>query len=148
MKKYKFRLQTILNMKEKILEEKMLELSKVLNIYNAEQDKLANLEKSRIDSTETLARLYSQNLVLDISEVQLHKNYLAKVTTDIRQQHNVLENIRKLVEIKQNEVNAALKEKKIFEKLKEKEQNKFYKEVEAKERFEVDDMAISRYVRK
>jgi len=135
-------------MKEKILEEKMLELSKVLNIYNAEQDKLANLEKSRIDSTETLARLYSQNLVLDISEVQLHKNYLAKVTTDIRQQHNVLENIRKLVEIKQNEVNAALKEKKIFEKLKEKEQNKFYKEVEAKERFEVDDMAISRYVRK
>ncbi len=126
----------------------MLELSKVLHVYNAELDKLSQLEQQRNTSTEKLATLYSQNLVLDISEIQMYKNYLSKVTSDIRQQHCIIENVNKLVALKQQDVNQALKEKKIFEKLKENEKTKYYKEIEAAERFEIDDMAISRYVRR
>ena len=51
------------------------------------------------------------------------------------------------MEAKQKEVNQALKEKKIYEKLKENEEEKFYKELNMKESVEIDDIALSRYGR-
>ena len=147
MKKYKFRLQTVLNIKEKVLEEKMLELSKVVEIYNKEKETLQNLEDSRTSSIKELNKMYENPEVLDIAQVNLYKNYLYKLGVDIKKQQETLERVQQLMEQKQQEVNEALKEKKIFEKLKENEEKAFYKLVEKKESIETDDIAISRYNR-
>jgi len=147
LKKYKFRLQTVLNIKEKVLEEKMLELSKVVEIYNKEKETLQNLEDSRTSSIKELNKMYENPEVLDIAQVNLYKNYLYKLGVDIKKQQETLERVQQLMEQKQQEVNEALKEKKIFEKLKENEEKAFYKLVEKKESIETDDIAISRYNR-
>ena len=148
MKKYSFRLQTVLNLKEKALEEKLIELSKVVAILNKENARLDELQHKHAVSTSDLAQMYANNDVLDISKIQLYKNYLAKVTQEILQQKKIVENVEKMVEQHQLEVNKALKEKKIYEKLKEKDSQKFFKEMEFKERAEADDLAILKYARK
>ena len=51
------------------------------------------------------------------------------------------------VKQKQSEVNQALKEKKILEKLKEKEKNAFYQEFIKQEAKELDDLASTRHAR-
>ncbi len=147
MKKYKFRLQTVLDLKVKKLEEKMLELSKILTVLNAEKDKLQKLIDIKSSTTGTLTNMYAQDNILDISEIQLYKNYIVKITMNISRQNGVIENVNKLIKAKQLEVSQALKEKKIFEKLKENEQNKYYKEIQVQENRELDDIAISRYAR-
>ncbi len=147
MKKYKFRLQTVLDMKEKVLEAKMLELSKVVQMYNQETQRLKEFESSKKNSLAELNGIYSRAEILDIMQIQTYKAYLGRVSFDINNQKKVLENILKLMQEKQEEVNKALKEKKIFEKLKENEEQKFYKEFNKKENAESDDIALSRYGR-
>ena len=56
-----------------------------------------------------------------------------------------IENTKKVLKIKQNEVNEALKEVKVLEKLKETQSEKFYKAIEKKEAEEIDDIATTRY---
>lgn len=148
MKKYSFRLQTVLNLKEKALDEKLIELSKVVAILNKENARLDELEQKHSTSTSDLAQMYASNDVLDISKIQLYKNYIAKISKEIFQQKKIIENVVKMVELQQLEVNKALKEKKIYEKLKEKDTEKFFKEIESKERAEADDIAILKYARK
>lgn len=147
MKKYSFRLQTVLDLKEKILENKMLELSKVVSVYNQEKDRLQEFETKKKNSLAELNDLYSKPELLDLSQVKTYKAFLGKISFDINKQKQVLEKILKLMEAKQKEVNQALKEKKIYEKLKENEEEKFYKELNMKESVEIDDIALSRYGR-
>ena len=47
--------------------------------------------------------------------------------------------------MKQEAVNEALKDVKVLEKLKEKQSQKFYKDIEMKEANEIDDISTARY---
>ena len=47
MKKFKFRLQTVLELKSKILDEKLVELSKILSQIKAEEDVLSELKEKQ-----------------------------------------------------------------------------------------------------
>ena len=127
MKKYKFRLQPVLDLKEKKLEEKMLEFSKLQNILQLENTKLSGMYSYRNQTTQALSSFYERGMDLDISQIQIYKNYLVKVAQDISQQLMVIENVKKMLALKQQEVNQALKEKKIYEKLKENGQKNIIK---------------------
>ena len=141
-------MQTVLDLKEKALEKKMIELSEVVEVLNTENQRLQELETTLTNVTDELTQMYSANNVLDITQIELSKNYMNKISHQILKQKSVIENVENLVHNKQLEVDKALKEKKIYEKLKEKDSEKFYKEMEFKERFEMDDITNSRYMRK
>ena len=57
----------------------------------------------------------------------------------------MITNINKLLAKKQQEVNEVLKEKKVLEKLKERQQKTYYLNFENAERKELDDISSSRY---
>ena len=135
-------------MKEKVLEDKMLELAKVVKVFNEEKAHLQELRGKRSQSFKELDGIYDKPELLDVAEIQVYKDYIERVTSEIRKKIATLKNIEKVMKAKQDEVNQALKEKKIFEKLKENEEKKFFKEFEKKERAEIDDIAVSRYTRK
>ena len=78
MKKYSFRLQTVLDLKEKILENKMRELSKVVSVYNQEKDRLQEFETKKKNSLAELNDLYSKPELLDLSQVKTYKAFLGK----------------------------------------------------------------------
>ena len=141
MKKFQFRLQVVLDIKEKLLEQKLLELSKVQRGLQDAVNKQKTLEGYQAEINEALLN------ELDLVEVQRYKDFINKLIVDISNQKVVVQNITKLLDIKRKEVNDVLKEKKVLEKLKENQKKKFYQEFEAYERSELDDIASSRYAR-
>ena len=147
MKKFQFRLQVVLDIKEKLLEQKLVELSKVQKGLQEAIQKQQTLESYQVEINQALLKVFQSGNDLDLVEVQRYKDFINKLLVDISAQKVVVQNITKLLDIKRKEVNDVLKEKKVLEKLKENQKQKYYKEFEQYERNELDDIASSRYMR-
>lgn len=145
MKKFKFRLETILTLKEKTLNEKRQELAKVMNLLNDAKLHLEELNDSKEKASLALMEIYQGSEFFDLNKIQMYKEYLIKLDSNIQNQNNIIKQIEKTLKAKQEEVNQALIDKNILEKLKEKQSQKHYKEILHKEAVELDDISISRY---
>ncbi|HNW25723.1 MAG TPA: flagellar export protein FliJ [Candidatus Gastranaerophilaceae bacterium] len=145
MKKYKFRLQTVLGMRQKVLEEKQLEMAKVVSLLNMQLQVLEDLLNKKELTKKNLEKIYENNAELDILEITNHKNFFSKMINNIKIQEEVIKNIQIVLNAKQQEVTEALKEVKILEKLKEKQEKKFYQHYEYLQGKEIDDIASTRY---
>ena len=144
MKKFTFRLQVVLNMREKTLEDKRLEMAQVVKRLNVQIEKLEGLKQKQERLTSELNGIYD-NDEIDIGGIYTYKSFIAKLFDDIRNQEKIITEWRKLLRIKQNEVNEALKQVKILEKLKEKEEKKFNDFINYQEAKEIDDIVTTRY---
>lgn len=145
MKKYTFRLQTVLEMREKKLEDKRREMALVIAKLNEQNQQLAQLFQRQENAKTTLEGIYSSGKELDILEVTNYKNYLGKMITDSKNQQIVISRTKNLLRFKQMEVTEALKEVKILEKLKETQEKKFYEHYNYVQAKEIDDIASTRY---
>ena len=145
MKKYSFRLQPVLEIREKALEDKRLEMAKVIKILNDYQDELKALEEKQISYNLELENLSTSNGFVNVSELAGYNDYIFRLEQEVKDKQMTIENTKKVLKIKQNEVNEALKEVKVLEKLKETQSEKFYKAIEKKEAEEIDDIATTRY---
>ncbi len=144
MKKFAFRLQVVLNMREKTLEDKRLEMAQVVKRLNVQIERLEDLKAKQERLTTELNGIYD-NSEIDIGGIYTYKSFIAKLFDDIRNQEKIISEWRKLLRIKQNEVNEALKQVKILEKLKEKEEKKFNDFINYQEAKEIDDIVTTRY---
>lgn len=145
MKKYSFRLQTVLEMREKKLEDKRREMAIVITKLNEQNRQLEALIKRQENTKSTLENIYNSGKELDITEITNYKNYWGKLITDAKNQEVVIEKTKNLLKFKQLEVAEALKEVKILEKLKETQEKKFYQHYEYIQAKEIDDIASTRY---
>lgn len=133
-------------MREKVLNEKLIELSKIMTAFHNEQATLVKFKELNQRLNGELSDLCNQD-ILDITKIGWYKEYLKKLGQLITAQENLIKKIENVVQLKQAEVNIAMQDKKIMEKLKEKEENKYYNHIEYLERQEIDDIAINRYKR-
>ncbi len=147
MKKFQFRLQVVLDIKEKLLEQKLLELSKVQRGLQEAVQKQRTLEGYQLEINEALMNVFQSGNDLDLIEVQRYKDFINKLIVDISNQKVVIQNINKVLELKRKEVNEVLKEKKVLEKLKENQQKKYYQAYDYYQSRELDDIASARYAR-
>lgn len=138
-------MDTILKLKEKALDDKMLELARVTKILQEEDEKLQQIINEKQYINNNLIAIYEKAECLDLQEVQSHKDYLIQLSINITNKEHLLIQIRCAVKEKQKEVQEALKEKNILEKLKEKQSQKHYQDMSKNEMAEIDDMSISRY---
>ncbi len=144
MKKFTFRLQVVLDMRNKVLEDKRLEMAKVIKRLNVQIEKLEELKLKQERLTEELNEIYSKSEI-DIGGMQTYKSFISKLFGDIKNQEKIISDWRKLLFVKQKEVNEALKQVKILEKLKEKEEKKFIAHINYLEEKEADDITTTRY---
>lgn len=145
MKKYSFRLQTVLEMREKKLEEKRLEMAKIISMLNEQNQVLEDLISKKNFTKTSLENIYDNGKELDITEITNYKDYLGKIIVDAKNQEMIIEKIQYTLKLKQFEVTEALKEVKVFEKLKETQEKKFYQHYEYLQAKEIDDIASTRY---
>lgn len=145
MKKYSFRLQTVLEIREKKLEDKRREMAKVIAQLNEQNQKLEELFSKQTNAKDSLENIYSSGEELDILEITNYKDYLGKIIVDAKNQEQIIEKTKITLRIKQMEVTQALKEVKILEKLKETQEKKFYQHYEYVQAKEIDDIASTRY---
>lgn len=145
MKKFKFRLQTVLELKSKILDEKLVELSKILSQIKAEEDILSELEEKQNSLNLEVLSLVSNSSNINVEQVVNLKNYLPKIEDKIKSQRQLINDMKNVLELKQDEVNAAYRDKEILEKLKDKQKKSYYQEFEKVQSNELDDITICRY---
>ena len=145
MKKFKFRLENVLELRTKTLEDRQLEMAAIQARLNDANNKLVSLEQSRLQAKRDLENILGAGENIEFIRVKNYQDYIAKLDDDISIQHKVIADIENELELKQEEVREALKAKKMLEKLKEKEYKAFLKDFEQREAKELDDIALTRY---
>jgi flagellar export protein FliJ len=145
VKKFKFRLQSILDARAKALEDRQVEFGIIQMNLRKQLMHLENLQFSKCRTGENLEKLISQGESIDFTLINTHKNYIEKLQNDIKTQNDIIKQTEIQLEEKKQEVIEALKAKTMLDKLKEKDLEAFLKEFERLEMKELDDISISRY---
>ena len=131
-------------MRENELEQRQMEMAKILTALQAQEDKLRNIIASQIKNNEQLEILYSSS-DLDLVQIDGHKGFSIKLTSDAKNQERIINNTKNLLKIKQKEVLEAHKKVEILKKLKEKQEQEYYKEFLQAEIKEIDDITSARF---
>ncbi len=143
MRRFKFRLQSVLNIKEKKLEDERLKLGEIISTLEAQKDVLLELSDKK-ENLKNRLNATLENSILDIQFVVDHKNYLERLEQDIKTQFEIIKKTQIQLEEQQIQVNEAYKEVKVLEKLKEKQYKNFLFEYEQNQIKELDDITSSR----
>lgn len=143
MARFIFSMQNILNMKEKLEEQAKNQYSQAnmrLQEAMAEQEvlelRLAN-EKKKLQEDISSS--------LNIGEIRRREDAVEIIRMYVRQQMLVVKQCEKEVEVARQHLNEAMKERKTFEKLREKAFEKFRIEENLREQKEVDELVSYRY---
>lgn len=144
MKKFKFRLQVVLDMREKELEERHMEMSRILTALNEQQAKLQNILNRQEDNTRQQEELAtSENL--QVIRLEGHRAFGIKLTQDARNQERIISNTKAILARKQQEVKEAHQKVEVLKKLKEKQEKQYYQEFLHLEMKEIDDITSARF---
>lgn len=144
MKKFKFRMQTILEIREKKLDDERLKLAEIQNILNSQLDILNEMQFKRQEIVGKIDALQAQP-EMNIPEIVALRNYLERVQSDIQTQLELIKRTQIRLDEQKIEVENAYKDLKSLENLKEKQEKEHYRNILMMEAKEIDDIAISRY---
>ena len=131
-------------MRENELEQRQMEMAKILAILNKQQGELQRIIQSQQNISKQMDALYEQSS-LDIQQLEAHRNYGIKLTIDEKNQQRIIANTKAILEKKQIEVREAHKKVEVLKKLKEKQEKEYYKEFLQAETKEIDDITSARF---
>jgi flagellar FliJ protein len=145
VKKFKFRLQSVLDARVKKLEDLQLEMAQVQNEFRKQTEILENMYQTREKTRINLENNLDTGVKIDIIIIRNHQDYIEKLSNDIKNRHKIVSDKEIELEEKKKEVLEALKAKTIMDKLKEKDYKAFLDEVEKLDLKQIDEIAINRY---
>ena len=143
MRRFTFRLQSILNIREKKLEDERLKLAEIISKLETQKDILLEMNEKKENLEKELSDLLN-NQVLDIQFTVNYKGYIKQLSDDIKTQFEVIKRTQSELSEQQKKVSEAYREVKILEKLKEKQYKDFLFEYEQNQIKEIDDITSSR----
>ena len=137
-------MQVVLDMRQNELEQRQMEMAKILSVLQKQESELQAIKVSQIQNTEQMENLYNLE-TLDIQQIESHRGYGLKLITDEKNKMRIIANTKSLLERKQVEVREAHKKVEVLKKLKEKQEDQYYKEFLASEIKEIDDLTSARF---
>ena len=143
MKKFKFKLETVLKLREFKEEEAKLKLGEVVREMEEENYKINNLKKE-------LDELYKQKdqMMKNPSSARMlsfFPTYLKTKKEDILAHENIVYSLQKKYEKKRQELAEAMGEVKVMENMKEKDHQQYKKEATRKNGQDLEDILNMRY---
>ena len=112
LKKFKFRLQVVLDMRENELEQRQMEAAKIIAALRKQEAELQEIIDSQYQNSEQMEALYDLG-TLDIQQIEAHRDYGLKLIVDAQNKERIISNTKILLERKQKEV-REVKNDKIF----------------------------------
>ena len=137
-------MQVVLDMREKELEERQMEMAKVLAALNLQQQKLQEICAHQEEIKNRLEMLCTSEY-LDIEQIESHRDFGIKLSVDAKNQERIIENTKSILKVKQKEVMEAHQKVEVLKKLKEKQETEYYKEFLKAETKEIDDITSARF---
>lgn len=143
MARFRFSLEHILNMKEKLEEQAKNEYAQANARLLTEQEQLELLQQRRDIAEKDLRTVLTENLA--VLEIRRKEDALEQIKMYVMQQLLTVKRYEKEVEVAREKLTEAMKERKTFEKLKEKALESFLKEEQRTEQKEVDELMSYKY---
>lgn len=143
MARFIFSMQNILNMKEKLEDQAKNDFAHANLLL---QEAIAEREalEQRLDAEKQKLQ-QDISAALDIGRIRQRENAVEIFRMYVRQQTLVVLQREKEVEVAREHLNEAMKERKTFEKLREKAFDAFLEEEKQREQKEVDELVSYRY---
>lgn len=146
MAKFKYRMQNILNIKEKLEEQAKNEFAAARRKLDDEEEKLEELKQRKAGYEEEGRRLRMSALnILDLTD---NKNAIDTMDEYIALQQIEVNKAAALLEEARIKLTEAMKEAKIHNRLREKAFEEFKKEINAQESKEIDELTSYTYGQK
>jgi len=139
MAKFFYSMQNILDIKLKLEETAKQEYSEARMRLSAEEEKLALLEERRASYYREYQEALQGNL--DFLKIEECKYSLDVMGDMIIKQNDVIKQRSKELELVRQKLNQVMQERKMHEKLKEKQFDTFKQELNAQENKETDEVA-------
>lgn len=146
MAKFRYRMQSILEIKKKLEEQAKNEFAAARAALNEEEDKLEQLKK-RKEAYEDEGRALREN-TLNIMDIIENKEALLRMDEFIADQRLNVKRAQDRMEEARLALQTAMQESKTQEKLREKAFEQFVKEENARESKEIDELVSYTYGRK
>ncbi len=146
MAKFRYRMQSILEIKKKLEEQAKNEFAAARAALNEEEDKLEQLKK-RKEAYEDEGRALREN-TLNIMDIIENKEALLRMDEFIADQQLNVKRAQDRMEEVRLALQTAMQESKTQEKLREKAFEQFVKEENARESKEIDELVSYTYGRK
>ena len=137
-------MQVVLEMRENELEQRQMEAAKIIAALRKQEAELQEIIDSQRQNSEQLEKLHTLD-TLDIQQIEGHKAFSLKLTVDEKNKERIIANTKMLLEKKQIEVREAHKKVEVLKKLKEKQEQEYYKEFLDSEVKEIDDITSARF---
>jgi flagellar FliJ protein len=142
---FNFRLETVLQHRRRIEEDCQRKLAAALADLAEKKRALAGIEASRDRGREELQQKLKSNLI--VSEMLLYQRYFDQLAVDIAGQKKKVAAAAQLFEKRRTELVAALKKRKVLDKLKEKQMSTAAKKALKQEQDFMNEMAVTRHAR-
>ena len=146
MAKFKYRMQSILEVKKKLEEQAKNEFAAARAALNEAEDKLEQLKK-RKEAYEDEGRALRES-TLNIMDIIENKEALLRMDEFIADQQLNVKRAEERMEEARLALQTAMQESKTQEKLREKAFDQFMKEENARESKEIDELVSYTYGRK
>lgn len=147
MKKFKFRFQTVLDLRSRELEKAELKVAEgQMHVLNA-KNKLQELKDTLRNSKQNLQIILQAGNQIDILQVNSYHYYNASLDRKIDQQRKKIKELEKILEKLREEMLIIRQKKLMLEKLQEQELKAYLKEYEMADLKIIDEIATSRYSR-
>lgn len=146
MARFRYRMQNILNVKEKLETQAKNEFAVASAKVREEEEKLAGLIHRREEYEELLRRLSEG--VLDVRKIAEARNAIESLKDLIENQRINVKQAEKILEEKRIALQAAVQDVKTHEKLKEKQFEQFLQDEAANESKEIDELVSYRFGQK
>lgn len=143
MAKFIFSMENILQIKYKLEDQAKAEYGMQLSILRQEELKLESLRQRRDALQQELKEQVSD--VLDLFRIRQLEDGVENIKYNMNLQRIVIADQQKRVEKARKKLDEAMKERKTYEKLKEKAFEAFQQEVLAQEQKEVDELVSFRF---
>lgn len=137
MKKFQFRFQKVLDYKQTVEDLKRSNYSLEVNALNKEKDKLDYF----IQGKKVISNQRNNSTVqTTVKDLKLFNNYLNQMNEIICEQNDIVNTKKADVEFAKKELIKSVKEKKTFEKLKDKDYDNHLFELKKEEEKMVDQI--------
>ena len=147
MKKFQFKLQSVLDARIKALENCQLAMAKVQDKLNKQIKHLEYLYQTLKDTKKELESILDAGANINLIEINSYQGFIVKLKDKIKNQHKLITDTEIELEEKKQAVLEALKAKTMLEKLKEKNLKSFLTNVERLNFIEIDEIATNRHKR-
>jgi flagellar FliJ protein len=147
MKKFRFRLQKVMEYKEEIEKQRKLDLSKAKQRLYDEEEKLKRLQYQDSAYRKQIQEKGKAERI-DPREMDLYYQYLKALHVQMKHQNGCIIEAKEVMEEKRKILLEATKERKILEKLKEKKHVEYNSDTARRERFVLDDVTSTAFARR